>query len=277
MINFNGNIIEENEFFIDHNNRYLTYGDGFFETIKIINGKPKFWNDHYFRIVGSLCMLRIPIPSFFNSNFLLKNINDLLNSNNLLNSSCRLKIIFFRNSKGFYLPKTNIFSFLISTDPLDNSEYNINTKDLSVDLFSQYKLGTSELNNLKSTNRLINVLASMYYNENNLDDSILINEKNYIVEFTSGNLFIILDGKIITPPLESGCINGVLRKKIIEFESLFNMKIEESNIKTKDLYNAQELFSTNVIYGIRFFSNFRNKKYENYYSRLIIERLNKII
>ena len=195
-------------------------------------------------------MLRIPIPSFFNSNFLLKNINELLNSNNLLNNSCRLKIIFFRNSKGFYLPKTNIFSFLISTEPLDNSEYNINTEDLSVDLFSQYKLGTSELNNLKSTNRLINVLASMYYNENNLDDSILINEKNYIVEFTSGNLFIILDGKIITPPLESGCINGILRKKIIEFESLFNMKIEEANIKTKDLYNAQELFLTNVIYGI---------------------------
>ena len=54
------------------------------------------------------------------------------------------------NSKGFYLPKTNIFSFLISTEPLDNSEYNINTEDLSVDLFSQYKLGTSELNNLKS-------------------------------------------------------------------------------------------------------------------------------
>ena len=72
-------------------------------------------------------------------------------------------------------------------------------------------------------------------------------------------IYLILDGKIITPPLESGCINGILRKKIIELESLFNMKIEESNIKTKDLYNAQELFSTNVIYGISGFQILETK------------------
>ena len=277
MVNFNGDIINEKEFYITHNNRYLLYGDGFFETIKILNGKPKFWNDHYFRIMGSLCMLRMPIPSYFNSTFILKNIDNLLISNNLLNTSCRLRILFFRNSKGLYLPKSNDFSFVITTDQINGNEYIINNAGLKVGLFNQYKLGTCELNNLKSTNRMINVLASIYYNENDLDDSILMNEKNNIVEFTSGNLFLILEGKIITPPLNSGCINGILRKKIIEFEVLFNMKIEEHVVKIKDLFNAQELCATNVIFGIKWISSFKNKSYDNHYSSLILEKINKLV
>ena len=277
MICFNGKIVNENDFKLSYNNRYFIYGDGFFETIKVKKGQLVYWNDHYFRIMGSLCMLRMPIPSYFNSDFLRHNILTLLKSNQLDGKSSRIRIIFFRNSDGFYLPKNMDFSYVISSEPLDSDLYCFNKKGLKVDIFNQYKLGTCELNNLKTTNRIINVLASIYTKDNSLDDSIILNEKNNIVEFTSGNLFLILDGYIITPPLRSGCINGIIRKKILSFNDFLNFKIIEKDIKKNDLINAEELFSTNVISGLSWVYSLRDKKYNNKYTNLIIEKINSLI
>ncbi len=277
MICFNGKIVNENDFKLSYNNRYFIYGDGFFETIKVKKGQLVYWNDHYFRIMGSLCMLRMPIPSHFNSDFLYQNIQQLLKSNQLNNKSSRIRIIFFRNSAGFYLPKNEDFSYIISSESLDLNFYTINKKGLKVDMFNQYKLGTCELNNLKTTNRIINVLASMYTKDNSLDDSIILNEQNNIVEFTSGNLFLILDNQIITPSLNSGCINGIIRKKILSFNSFLDFKIIEKDVKKSDLLNAEELFSTNVICGLKWVSNLREKKYNSKYSNLMLKKINSLI
>lgn len=277
MICFNGKIVNENDFQINYNNRYFLYGDGFFETIKVVKGKPIFWDEHYFRIMGSLCMLRMPIPSHFNSMFLNQNIQDLLKSNKLIGKSCRIRINFFRNSDGFYLPKNKDFSYVISLELLDLDLYSFNEKGLKVDVFNQYKLGTCELNNLKTTNRIINVLASIYNQDNSLDDSIILNEKNNIVEFTSGNLFLILGDQIITPPLNSGCINGILRRKILGLKNFLHFKIIEHDIKKSDLINAEELFFTNVISGLKWISFLRGKKYNSKYSNLILEKINSLI
>ena len=75
------------------------------------------------------------------------------------------------------MPKNETFSYVISTELLEKDIYINNKEGYKVDLFNQYKLGTSELNNLKSTNRLINILSSIYTKENMLNDSIIINEK----------------------------------------------------------------------------------------------------
>jgi len=277
MICFNGEIVNENDFKIGYNNRYFLYGDGFFETIKVIKGKPIYWSDHYFRIMGSLCMLRMPIPSYFNAEFLHQKIQELLKSNQLDGESSRIRIIFFRNSDGFYLPKNKDFSYVISSEKLDSDLYSFNKKGLKVDVYNQYKLGTCELNNLKTTNRIINVLASIYTKDNSLDDSIILNEKNNIVEFTSGNLFLILENKIITPSLNSGCINGVVRKKIISLNKFLDFEIIEKDVKKSDLINAEELFSTNVMSGLKWVSSLRDKKYNSKYSNLILEKINSLI
>ena len=95
MICFNGKIIEEKEFSINYNNRYFLYGDGFFETIKSVSGKILFWEEHYFRLIGSLCMLRFDIPSNFSEDFFLNQIHLTLKENNLIESAARVKVLFF--------------------------------------------------------------------------------------------------------------------------------------------------------------------------------------
>ena len=115
MICLNGKIIDDSDFTVNYNNRFFLYGDGFFETIKVVNGSPLFWEDHYFRLFGSLCMLRMKIPNDFNSDFLLNKIQDLLTSNKLNKSSSRVRILFFRESKGLYNPEKNNVSYLFQS------------------------------------------------------------------------------------------------------------------------------------------------------------------
>ena len=79
LICFNGEIVEDKDFSISHDNRYLLYGDGFFETLKYVPNKILFWEEHYFRMMGSLCMLRFNIPTF-NEEYFKNKINKTIES-----------------------------------------------------------------------------------------------------------------------------------------------------------------------------------------------------
>ena len=275
MICFNGEIVEDKDFSISHDNRYLLYGDGFFETLKYVPNKILFWEEHYFRMMGSLCMLRFNIPTFFNEEYFKNKINKTIESNNLLNSPARVKILFYRESPGFYKPEENNLSFIISIIPLNSNLYKLNKKGLVIDIFKDYKLGLNSLNNIKTSNKIVNVLSSFYNEDRNIDDCLFVNEKNNIVESSSGNLFILLENKLITPPLHSGCINGVMRKFLLNKKNINGLKIIEDNISLSDLFNAEEIFFTNVISCISWVKKFRNKEYSNVLSKKIIDLINR--
>ena len=275
MICFNGEIVVNKDFSINHDNRYLLYGDGFFETLKYVPNKILFWEEHYFRMMGSLCMLRFNIPTFFNEEYFKNKINKTIESNNLLNSPARVKILFYRESPGFYKPEENNLSFIISTIPLNSNLYKLNKKGLVIDIFKDYKLGLNSLNNIKTSNKIVNVLSSFYNEDRNIDDCLFVNEKNNIVESSSGNLFILLENKLITPPLHSGCINCVMRKFLLNKKNINGLKIIEDNISLSDLFNAEEIFFTNVISCISWVKKFRNKEYSNVLSKKIIDLINR--
>jgi len=276
LICFNGKILNKKEFSIDYNNRYFLYGDGFFETIKYSFGKPLFWEEHYFRMMGSLCMLRFNIPSYFNEKFFLRQINLTLDANNLKKSSVRIKILFFRESRGLYKPSENKLSYIISCNPLEKEKYFIPEKGLIVDIFNEYKISQNSLSNIKSPNRLVNVLATFYNEDHQLDDCIFINHLNNIVESISGNIFIILDNQIITPTLKSGCIDGVMRRYLLKQKNICGLKILEQEINTSDLLNAKEIFFTNVIKCVSWVYSFRKRVYQNNISKEIVNEINNL-
>tara|TARA_B100001029_G_C15029715_1_gene436086 strand:+ start:650 stop:1483 length:834 start_codon:yes stop_codon:yes gene_type:complete len=276
LICFNGKILDKEKFSINYNNRYFLYGDGFFETIKYVPGKILFWEEHYFRLMGSLCMLRFQIPSYFNESFFSNQINLTLEANALEKSSARIKILFYRESAGLYKPSENKLSYIIYCEPLKKEKYCINEKGLIIDVFSEYKLGQNSLNNIKTSNRLINVLAKFYNEDHQLDDCVFINQSNNIVESTSGNIFILLDNQIITPTLKSGCIDGVMRKYLLKQKNICGLSVLEKDIIISDLLNAKELFFSNVINCVSWVAFFRGNVYESNLSKEIIKEINNL-
>lgn len=273
MINFNGTIAFEDSSL--NQNRAFLYGDGVFETVKILNSKILFLEDHYFRLMSSMRVVRMEIPMNFTLEYFEEQILTLAKANNKLSSS-RARITVFRNNGGYYLPQTNSVSFLVTVENLDNRTYVINQNPYRVDLFTDFYVTKHLLSSIKTTNKMINVTASIFASENGFDNCLLVNENKNIVEALQGNLFMLIGNKLITPPISEGCLNGVMRKQILSLASkLEKIEVSEEVISPFDLQKADELFITNVIKGIQPITQYRKKAYRNDLAVKLVKKLNE--
>ena len=275
MVNINGTIIKKENASISISNRGFNYGDAVFETIKVSHGKVLFWEDHYFRLMASMRILRMEIPMNFTLEFLEKQILDLVLSNGLGTATARVKFITFRKSDGMYLPDNNEVNYIISTNTLKENFYQLQENDNVVDLYKDHYISADLLSTLKTNNRIINVTGSIYTKENDLDNCLLLNTQKHVVEALNANLFLVKDNTIKTPPLSDGCIKGVMRKQIIDIIKLMpEFSIEETSISPFELQKADELFLTNVIIGIKPISRYRKKEFDTKVAKNLLGKLN---
>ena len=274
MINFNGKILDESDQL--SNNRGFLYGDAVFETLKIVNNKILFWEDHYFRLMSSMRIIRLDIPETYTPEFLKENIIKIHQEKSLTGNS-RVRITVFRYSSGKYRPESNTSSFIISSEEVLESNYILNNGDYKVDLFKDFYLDNQLISSIKSNNKIINIVASIYSNENGLKNCILLNKDKMVVEFINSNIFTVNQGKIYTPKLSSGCLNGVMRKNLINILRLNSFEVFEEDISTFDLTKSDEIFGTNIIQGLFSVTNYRNKNYSNSISLKILNLLNNHI
>lgn len=275
MINFNGNITQEENLLTQ--NRAFLYGDGVFETVKIINNKILFLEDHYFRLMASMRVVRMEIPMNFTMEYFEEQILNLVQQKNIA-SSARARITVYRNDGGLYLPKTREVSFLIHATPLDNVLYVLNTAEYEVDLYKDFYVTKQLLSSIKTTNKMINVTGSIFADENGLANCLLINDAKNVVEGLQGNLFMVSGKKLITPPISEGCLNGIMRKQILALaKKIEGVEVVEEIISPFDLQKADELFLTNVITGIQAISKYRKKEFASNLAHLLVQKLNETL
>ena len=276
MINFNGTIVSQDANILTQNRAFL-YGDGVFETVKVINNKILFLEDHYFRLMSSMRVIRMEIPINFTMEYLEKQILALVNKNGL-SASSRARITVYRNDGGYYLPQNNTVSFLIHAVALQNTLYAVEKMNYEVDLYKDFYITKQLLSSIKTTNKIINITGSIFANENGLDNCLLLNDSKNVVEALHGNLFMVLDSKLITPPVSEGCLNGVMRKQIISLaKKIKNLEVIEAAISPFDLQKAEELFITNVIKGIQPITQYRKKSFVSKVSVQLLQQLNDMI
>ena len=274
MINFNGQLADNNTL-LSINNRGLNYGDALFETLKTSYGKLLFWEDHYFRLMASMRIMRMEIPMNFTMPFLENQIQELLIANNLQNVSSRVKLLVYRNEGGLYLPTTNDISFVISSAKLEDDFYLPKEGPYEVDLFKDFYIAPSLLSTLKTNNKAIHVVGSIFSKENKLQNCLLLNTEKQVVEALNGNLFLVKGTIIKTPPLEDGCLKGVMRKQIIEILKTFSeYEMLETSISPFELQKADELWVTNVISGIQPITKYRKKTFTNKLAQQVLQKLN---
>ena len=276
MINFNGTIVSHDANILTQNRAFL-YGDGVFETVKIINNKILFLEDHYFRLMSSMRVVRMEIPMNFTMEYLEEQILSLVNKSALADSS-RARITFYRNDGGYYLPQSNTVSFLIHAVALENTLYSFEKKEYEVDLYKDFYITKQLLSSIKTTNKIINITGSIFASENGLDNCLLLNDSKNVVEALQGNIFMLLGNKLITPPVSEGCLNGVMRKQILSLaKKIENLEVVEDVISPFDLQKADELFVTNVIKGIQPITQYRKKTFTTNISDQLLDKLNEMI
>lgn len=276
MINFNGNIVAE-EIVLSASNRGFLLGDAVFETCKVVNNKLLFFEDHYFRLMSSMRILRMKIPMQFTLEFLE---NEMLTLIHQLEKSdaYRVRITVYRNEGGLYLPKDNSVSYIIQANPIENSRYLFNDNSYEVDLYKDFFISKQLLSTIKTTNKMVHITGSVFAEENDLQNCLLLNNEKNVAEALNGNLFMLTGKKLVTPPVSDGCLNGVMRKQIIALaKKMDDVEVVEESISAFELQKADELFITNVIGGIQPITKYRKKEYTTNFSKRLVEKLNELI
>ena len=275
MINIDGKLFQNNEAKLEIDNRGFQFGDAVFETIRVVQGKILFWEEHYFRLMASMRILRMEIPMNFTLEYLQEEIYKTLKCNNLNNSNSRIKLTVNRASGGRYLPLNKGVNFIITSEPLAFDEFRFSTDHYEVELFKDYFVSPGLLSTVKTNNRLVNILGSIFANENDFENCLLLNTNKMVIEALNGNLFLVKGQTVKTPPISDGCLKGIMRQQIIQ---LINedeqLTLEESSISPFELQKADELFITNAIIGIQPISKYRKKEFGTEFASILINKLN---
>lgn len=276
MVNFNGTI-QPSDTILSTTNRAFLYGDGVFETLKIVNGKILFFEDHYFRLMASMRIVRMQIPDNFTLEYVEEQILNLTLATNC-NRSARVRFTVYRNDRGFYLPTTRTVSFIIQAYALENTHYSLSDSPYEVDLYKDFFIPKHLLSTVKTTNKMVQVTGSIFAHENELQNCLLVNNDKNVVEALNGNVFMLMGNTLITPAIEEGCLNGIMRKQVLALaRKMEKLEVVESVISPFDLQKADELFITNMIIGIQPVTKYRKKEYKNEVARALIEKINALI
>tara|TARA_B110000046_G_C12969155_1_gene388148 strand:- start:523 stop:1371 length:849 start_codon:yes stop_codon:yes gene_type:complete len=270
----NGVLVSTDGYSIRAGNRGHLYGDGLFETIRVLKGHPINLENHLNRLIEGMKVLKLNYPVEFNVPFFEREILTLLTKNEIVESA-RIRLSIDRKAGGNYLPTSNHIDYLIEVEPLLENHFVLNAKGLSVGLYKQMKKQVNILSPYKTKNCLIYIMGKLKAKEKGLDDLLILNDKLGIIESTSSNLFIVSNGVLYTPGIDLGCLGGTMRMQIINLAIKHNIKVYECNISPQNLLAADELFLTNAIKGIVWVKSFRTKEYGNTISEKLVEYLNQ--
>ena len=269
-----GEYVNDFEASITKDNRAFRFSDGFFESMRIMNGKALFLENHFARILSTAAMLKLAPPENFSLDLLRSQIQGLLQRNSITQGG-RMRITFYRSSTGFYLPKQDTMTYYIEAEPLPDNEFVLNATGKLVDIYMDFKKDINKLSQFKTLNCQLYVMAAIHARDKGLDESLIQNNKLAIIESNSSNIFIVSNGVLYTPTLEDGPVAGTMRMNIINLALENKIKVYECTLNPHNLLAADEMFITNAVRGIEWVGGYRTKRYFNDMSKRLITLLNQ--
>ena len=273
-VNNNGKIVPNEGGIFESGNRAYLYGDGLFESIRVIDGEPLNIEAHVLRMLDGAVALKMRIPTFFSVEFFKNKVKDLVKKSEL-GGCARVRISVDRVSGGTYLPSSNEVQFFIEAYPLACKAFELNAKGLEVDLYTAQYKQNDFLANFKTKNGLIYIMASLTAKEKGLDDMLITSSKGSVLEASSSNIFVVSNGMLYTPALEEGCLAGVMRMTLINIALESGIKVYECHLLPQNLIAADEVFLTNAVNGITWVGGYRTKRYRNEMAHKLVKLLNE--
>ncbi len=271
-INFNGQIIAENETVVSVDNRSFRYGDGLFETMLWKDGDIRFLNFHVERLQKGMEMLHFDEYRKFDAFFIRAKAEELIRKNNMIGQQARVRLIVYRDGGGLYTPETNkpVFCLQVSRIPTSLRDKKLG---LIVDVYTEYKKPYSDLSLLKSNNALIFAMAGLFKKKHAYDEVFLLNQGGHLCEALTSNIFVYYEKVLYTPALTEGCVEGVMRRVVMDMAQHEGIPVVEAQINPEIMKQADEIFCTNAVQGVQWVMGYKQKRYFNKISRILQEKL----
>lgn len=259
---YNGEYYPANGPALPVSNRGFHYGDGFFETIRLIDGKPIFLDHHFSRVLETMEAYKIDRPLDFTLQKLENEIIEL-GQRNQIDKGGRVRVTFCRKSAGYYLPIGNELEYVIEANSLEHNRFTLNEQGKNVDLCVEFKKDLNRLAVFKRIECQVYIQAALFAHEKGLDDALVQNYKGSIIEATSSNVFLVSNGVLYTSGLDEGPVAGTMRMNIINLALENGIKVYECSLTPQNLLAADELFLTNAVHGVQWVGSYRTKRYFN--------------
>ena len=247
--------------------RGLHYGDGLFETIAIVDGKPLCWEQHMRRLKHGCEVLGFTSPA----TSILQDEADSLSTNS---ERAVLKLILTRGvgGRGYQSEKSATHTRILCLYDWPVYPQHSWQKGIST-CICKYRLGNNpHLAGIKHLNRLEQVLLRDEISLTQHQEGIVLDNSDFVIEGTMSNVFIVKDNTLLTPGLSQCGIAGIIREMILQFDIGIKNKI--SALKLEDFYNADEIFFCNSIIGIWPVTQLDDNKYDHGpYTKMIKQKL----
>lgn len=255
-INYNGTFYEASTPLFAADNRALKYGDGFFESMVMLQGKIPLLPLHLQRINKSAEALQIDIPFDVTETRLISTITELALKNNIAQNA-RVRLQFFREGKGLYAPENNTASYIITATAHNAGNFTLG-EGISVGICPTVRKQFDLTSSIKTNSTLTYIMAAKWAADNGLNDALILNTNNEVCEATSSNIVIVKDNRIITPAVSSGCVAGVMRTLLIN-----KFGVGERPLTESDVISADEVWLVNAVRGITCVKNYKQHTYKN--------------
>lgn len=276
FILFNDQFFADDAAILKATNRAFKFGDGFFESMRMCSGKLQFPELHADRIKATMKVLKMDGYNLLDDYFLKQKTGELARKNKIHNNA-RFRLTIYRQGEGLYAPDTNKVGYLLEVRPLETSGYELNKKGIIVDVYDEITKPINKLSNYKTTNSLPFVMAALYQKQHQLDEVLLLNQNGFLCESTSSNLFVVYQNQIYTPALSEGCVGGVMRNVVMRLAKEHQLSLTEAQINPQILNEAEEVFLTNAIGGVRWVMGYGRKRYFNEVARMFSAWLNQSV
>ncbi|WKZ67313.1 MAG: aminotransferase class IV [Flavobacteriales bacterium] len=266
-VDHNGTLFPADEPVLRLDNRAFHFGDGLFESIRVVGGRACFLDAHWARLTTGAELLRITLPDGFDRQRFGEAIAAVVERSGI--SSGRARFTLYRGGGGYYRPEQDAGRYAIELNALPDPHHVLNPTGLQVDIWPEIRKPVNELSRHKTLNCQYYIMAALWARARGLDDCLLQNDRGNIIESSAGNLFIVSNGVLYTPSLTDGCIGGVMRAQVINLALANGVKVYECSLNPQNLLAADELFFTNAIQGIRWVGGYRTKRYAHKLSGML--------
>lgn len=261
---FNGQFFESQQPVLTINNRSFKWGDGLFETMKLTNEGVQLSNYHFERLFLGLQLLKIDTRNV-QKHTIIENMLSLAKKNQC-EALARIRLAVFRD-------EDNQASYSIEAIGLDRTYTQYNAEGYKIGIYPFARKPVDAFSNLKTSNHLAYVMAGKYADEQGWDDAIVLNTDNHICDSSRANIFLVKGYDVYTPALNQGCVSGVMRRHVIDILESHQYHLHQHYITEEDLFEADEVFLTNALIGIKWVGAYRDKKYSNEFSKLLLEQI----
>lgn len=271
FLNFNGKIYTNDKLLISPSNRSFRFGDGCFETMKMLDGNIILEAYHTERLFTSLLALQFNNPNYFITDVFRNQVLQLAKKNSH-KKAARIRITVARGNGGLYDAENHKPNYVIQTWDLNGANNKFNSNGLVLDIYKDARKVCDLYSHIKSNNYLSYAMGALWAKAHQLNDVLLLNPYDRICDSTIANVFIVKEGIIRTPAITEGCVGGTMRKYLLEKMREQAIPVEETQVSVQEVLEASEVFLTNSINGIRWVKSVGKSSYKNEVSAMLFAK-----